>query len=79
MQPTSTICRAQESLHLAKAADAFLPNVRDIAIQAAQAWAKEAAAAEQREERQSKARAMSSISLGKVGVDYPALQTEDAD
>jgi hypothetical protein len=52
MVPSSILCRAQESLHLRRAADTALENVRRIATDAAAAWAKEAIAAERREERQ---------------------------
>ena len=57
MVPSSALCRAQESLHRSKAADTALENVRRVATDAAEAWAKEAIAAERREERQVKVRA----------------------
>ena len=51
MQPSVTMCRAQEAHQRSLAANAVLPNVRAIATLAAAAWAKEAAAAEKREAR----------------------------
>ena len=56
MVPSSVLCRAQESLHRRRAADALLENVRIIATGAAVAWGHEAAAAERRERRQGKVR-----------------------
>jgi hypothetical protein len=58
MVPSSILCRAQESLNLRKAADTVLDNVRRVATEAAAAWGKEAIAAERREERQVKVRAV---------------------
>lgn len=52
MQPTLSMCRAQETRQLAVAAGATLANVKGIATLAAAAWAKEAVAAERREARQ---------------------------
>lgn len=57
MVPSSALCRAQEDLHLRKAADTTLENVRRVATNAAAAWAKEAVAAETREARQLRVRA----------------------
>ncbi|MGK6319465.1 hypothetical protein [Sphingomonas sp. DT-204] len=51
MQPSSTMCRAQEAQQRELASNAVLPNVRRIATLAAAAWAKEALAADKREER----------------------------
>ncbi|MHA6721182.1 hypothetical protein ACX40Y_17245 [Sphingomonas sp. RS6] len=51
MQPTAITCRAQEARQRQLAANASLPNVRDIAFVAAAAWEKEALAAEKREAR----------------------------
>lgn len=51
MQPTSALCREQESVQRARAADAVLDNVRVIAERAANAWGAEAVAAERREAR----------------------------
>jgi hypothetical protein len=51
MQPTSIFCRAQEARQHALATGTGLLNVRGIATLAAAAWAKEAVAAEKREER----------------------------
>lgn len=57
MQPSSTFCRAQEAHQHALAARATLANARGIAALAAIAWAKEAHAAEKREERKARAHA----------------------
>ncbi len=62
MQPSSTFCRAQEAHQHALATGAALMNVRGIATLAAAAWAKEAHAAEKREER--KARRQSHAAAG---------------
>jgi hypothetical protein len=51
MQPSSIFCRAQEARQHALASGTGLLNVRGIATLAAAAWAKEAMAAEKREER----------------------------
>lgn len=51
MQPTSTLCRAQEALQLERAASSPLDSVRVQAGLAAAAWGKEAVAAEHRERR----------------------------
>jgi hypothetical protein len=65
MQPSSNFCRAQEARQHDLAAGATLINVRDVATLAAAAWAKEAAAAEKREERKARvaAQAEAGISL----------------
>lgn len=60
MQPSSTLCRAREAHHRALASAAILDNVRNIANAAAMAWAKEAHAAEHREERKLRAAAIQS-------------------
>lgn len=52
MQPSVTLCRAQEAHHEAIARNATLDNVRLVAQSAAAAWAKEGLAAHAREERQ---------------------------
>lgn len=57
MQPTSTLCRAQEVHHDALAHAATLDNVRHVARTAARAWAKEGLAAELREQRKLRTRA----------------------
>lgn len=54
MKPTLAMCRTQEARQLALAADAPLTNVKDVAILAAAAWAKEAIAAERREQRRAR-------------------------
>lgn len=51
MQPSAHMCRAEEARQRAVSIDAPLANVRQIAVQAAAAWAKEALAAERREAR----------------------------
>lgn len=51
MQPSSTMCRAQEARQHLLATNSSLPNVKQVALLAAAAWAKEASAAEKREER----------------------------
>lgn len=56
MKPTAIMCRAQQARQLTLAADAVLPNVRVIAARAAAAWAKEALAAEKRDERLARGR-----------------------
>lgn len=58
MQPSSSFCRAQEARHHVLASDATLENVRLVANAAAAAWAREAVAAELREARQLRIRAM---------------------
>jgi hypothetical protein len=54
MQISSTFCRAQETRQRALAAGATLVNVRGISTLAADAWAKEARAAEKREQRKAR-------------------------
>lgn len=61
MYPSSTLCRAQEEIHRARAAAATLDNVRDIAATAAAAWGQEAAAAEKREARALRTRAVAEL------------------
>ena len=56
MQPSSVLCRAQESLQRSRSANSLLANVRLVADKAAAAWAEEALLAEQRESRQSRTR-----------------------
>ena len=51
MQPSLTLCRAQEAHQLALASSAVLDNVRRVANAAAAAWAKEGKIAEGREGR----------------------------
>lgn len=58
MNPSSALCRAQESLHRRRAAGTTLENVRSVSISAAAAWAKEALAAESREARQLRVQAV---------------------
>jgi len=55
MQPTSTLCRAQEALHRARAESATLINVRAVAESAVAAWVAEGLLAEKREQRQAQA------------------------
>ncbi|HEX8300645.1 hypothetical protein [Sphingomonas sp.] len=56
MNPTSLLCRTQQAHHLALADAATLDNSRDVALRAANAWAKEATDAERREKRQEHSR-----------------------
>jgi hypothetical protein len=58
MYPSSTLCRTQEEFHRARAAEATLDNVRAVAASAALAWGQEALAAERREARGARARAI---------------------
>jgi len=58
MQPSSDLCRAQEARHNALASTTTLDNVRRIASAAAAAWAKEGQAADIREDRRLRARAL---------------------
>lgn len=58
MQPSSVLCRAQEAHHRALARAASLDNVRRVASAAAAAWAKEGLAADLREDRKLRARAL---------------------
>jgi hypothetical protein len=60
MSPTSVLCRAQEAMQRDRAAGTKLANVRAIAEKAADAWAVEAALAEQREKRQDGRKAVAS-------------------
>ena len=58
MSLSATHCRAQENFYLERAESATLENVRAVARQAAVAWGQEAAAAETREARHLRARAV---------------------
>jgi len=58
MQLSSVLCRTQEAVQRNRADTALLENVRIVAERAAIAWGREAVAAEQREARQIRARAM---------------------
>lgn len=60
MQPTSSLCSAQEARHHALADAATLENVRGVATRAAAAWAKEGVAARLREDRKLRASAAAS-------------------
>ena len=51
MEPSSTMCRAQEGFHRERATNASLENAGGVAIKAAAAWAYEALAADRREAR----------------------------
>ena len=61
MYPSSTLCRTQEEFHRARAASTTLENVRAIATSAAAAWGLEAVAAEKREARGAKTRAVAEL------------------
>lgn len=56
MYLSSALCRAQEALHVDRAASAELDNVRLIATKAAVAWGQEALSAELREARHCQAK-----------------------
>jgi hypothetical protein len=58
MHLSSTLCRTQHSYQRDRAATAQLANARLIAGAAAKAWEREALAAEEREERQSRTRTL---------------------
>ena len=61
MYPSSTLCRTQEEFHRARAAAATLDNVRAISEGAAAAWGHEAVAAEKREARGLRTRAVAEL------------------
>ena len=61
MYPSSTLCRTQEEFHRERAASTTLENVRAIATGAALAWGHEAVAAEKREARGAKTRALAEV------------------
>jgi len=61
MYPSSTLCRTQEEIHRERAAAATLDNVRAVATRAAAAWGQEAAAAEKREARGLRTRAIAEL------------------
>jgi hypothetical protein len=81
MVPSSTLCRAQETLHRHRAANTTLENVRLVATSAAAAWAKEATAAESREARQLRAHAAASAheALKRAPADNDLLPSENPD
>ena len=59
--PSSTLCRSQEEFHRRLAASTTLENVRAISVGAAAAWGQEAVAAEKREARGAKTRAIAGL------------------
>ena len=61
MYPSSTLCRSQEEFHRERAVSTALENVRAIAAGAAAAWGLEAVAAERREARAAKTRAIADL------------------
>jgi hypothetical protein len=65
MYPSSTLCRSQEEFHRQRAASTTLENVRAISAGAAAAWGLEAAAAEKREARGAKTRAIAGLMAGR--------------
>lgn len=73
MQPSAQLCRAQESRQLALATQTTLANVRDVARGAAAAWAKEAVAAEKREERKARLDATRADAAAKLHLRFPPL------
>lgn len=64
MYPSSTLCRSQQEFHQARAANTTLANVRTISEDAAAAWAVEAVAAEKREARGVRTRAVADLIAG---------------
>ena len=61
MYPSSTLCRTQEEFHRVRASAATLDNVRAISEGAAAAWGLEAVAAEKREARGARTRALAEL------------------
>jgi hypothetical protein len=61
MYPSSNLCRSQEEFHRERAASTTLENVRAISADAAAAWGLEAVAAEKREARGAKTRAIAGL------------------
>jgi hypothetical protein len=61
MELTSDQCRAQEAIQWERAKSEPLENVRMVALRAAIAWGHEATAAEQREARKRRTRAIAEI------------------
>ncbi len=79
---SSALCRTQEDIHRRRAAGSLLENARLVANNAAAAWAKEATAAEHREERQSRAREFAeaaSVRLAELGGVDDLLPNENPD
>jgi hypothetical protein len=64
MQPSSSFCRTQEARQHALATGSDLANVRGVATLAAAAWAKQAVAAEKREERLLRRRETDAVAPG---------------
>lgn len=58
MHPSSALCRSQEALQRELANSSALANVRAVAARAAVAWGHEADAAEKREARHERTRAV---------------------
>jgi hypothetical protein len=77
MVPSSTLCRAQESLHRRRAADTLLENVRIVATNAAVAWGHEADAAERRERRQEKGLILAEAAARKTELDLLSSENPD--
>jgi hypothetical protein len=65
MYPSSTLCRSQEEFHRERAASTSLENVRAISAGAAAAWGLEAVAAEKREARGAKTRAIADLMVAR--------------
>jgi hypothetical protein len=61
MELTSEQCRLQEAIQWARAKSEPLKNVRIVALRAAIAWGHEATAAEQREARKRRTRAIAEL------------------
>lgn len=65
MEPSSSLCRAQETYHRDRAASTTLENVRNLAHTAADAWGNQARSAERREARREAARTLADVGLGR--------------
>lgn len=72
MQPTSIMCRAQARSQLARADGTTLENVRQLAMNAAAAWTKEAVLADRREALKAETGIRRAADSGSVGIPAPA-------
>lgn len=80
MQPSLTLCRAQEARQWAIAAAASLDNVKAVATAAAQAWAKEGIAADRRETRKQRAVEAEDMNAHDLqSLDFDRLLSENPD
>ncbi len=78
MQPSSSMCRAQEARQHALSLSIPLENGRHVATLAAAAWAKEAQAAEKREERVRHRKLFAEASGVGLRLELPLPQDRDA-